>query len=314
MGTLFIDNKMLQLTQQGQCVKIKQREQAAKTVPFRQIKRVVINSNINIESRLLRNLAQQNISVIFINPRKPEQYGQLYGAGHNDASRRIHQMKASENTQCCRVIAHELVQKKINGQRKLLRDMIIKRPQHRFALNKAAKSLRQALNRLQQEAALSIDSLRGIEGSSAAVYFAAFGTLFAESLEFNGRNRRPPKDPVNALLSLSYTLADSLAGYHSQISGYDPMIGFYHKLSWSRHSLSSDLIEPARPVIDGWIIQLFNQRILRKENFTQQNGGCYLDKAGREKFFIYWEMEMKKPVMKIIEKTLKKISKKIQAI
>jgi len=132
----------------------------------------------------------------------------------------------------------------------------------------------------------SIDALRGHEGACARVYWQALTAAFAPGLGFTGRNRRPPRDPVNAVLSLAYTIATFEAGRQVQRVGLDPMIGFLHSPSFGRESLACDLIEPLRPRIDLWAERLFRERSLRKEHFTQgDQQACLLGKAGRAAFY-----------------------------
>lgn len=188
--------------------------------------------------------------------------------------------------------------------------MAQKRPQYRYPLSKASATLQRAIDRLQAETP-GLDSIRGIEGSAAAAYFSAYTRLFPGSFNFTHRNRRPPRDPVNALLSLSYTLADSLVGYLLQVHGYDLMIGFYHKLSYSRHSLSSDVIEPLRPIVDEWVLQQINRKNLRQGHFKQQNRGCFLNKSGRGRYFAAWEYEMKPGVIELIEQAIKELKRQL---
>jgi CRISPR-associated protein Cas1 len=131
----------------------------------------------------------------------------------------------------------------------------------------------------------SLASVRGIEGSASACYFHAFTKLFPESLNFNHRNRRPPADPVNACLSLSYTLIHHEAVTALRIVGLDAAVGCYHELYYNRESLACDLIESVRPLIDAWIWELFKNRVLNVEHFTTNDGACYLNKAGKQHFY-----------------------------
>ncbi|MDO9225186.1 MAG: CRISPR-associated endonuclease Cas1 [Pseudomonadota bacterium] len=136
---------------------------------------------------------------------------------------------------------------------------------------------------------LAIASLRGIEGAAARAYFQGLAALFPASLEFSGRNRRPPRDPVNACLSLGYTLLHFDAVRACHIAGLDPLLGFYHRPSFGRESLASDLIEPLRPHLDRQVWHLFRDRILRADHFSQDKGACLLGKAGRAAFYQDYE-------------------------
>ena len=307
MSTLIIDNKTLSLSQQGECIKIASEESAPKTIPFTHIKRVVICSNVNIQSRLLRTLASKDISVAFINPRKPQEYGLLQGSGHNDAIRKIRQLNASQNIATCRQISRYLVIEKITGQHQLLKQAAPDKAQCQYTIIKTLPVLENALQKLQTIESLDLNSIRGLEGSAAAAYFMAYRCLFPESFNFTQRNRRPPKDPVNALLSLSYTLADSIACQCLQTVGLDLMIGFYHQLSWSRHSLSSDVIEPVRPQIDEWVRLLIARQQIRLHHFEQNDDACLLKKQGRQIYYLLWEQEMKAPLKKMIDDCIQHI-------
>lgn len=115
MNTLLIDRKNMTLSQQHNAIRIGIDGVRPKTIPLAQIKRIVISSNIKLESRLLRTLASQDISLVLINPLKPEQYGLLIGSGHNDASRRVKQILASEDeNQCQRYARYLVLEKKIS--------------------------------------------------------------------------------------------------------------------------------------------------------------------------------------------------------
>lgn len=307
MSTLIIDNKSLSLSQQYESIKIKKKEENPQTIPFSHITRIIISSNVKIESRLLRTLASKDISVAFINPRKPCEYGLLQGNGHNDAQRRIRQMQASLNNQTCNQISHYLVIEKIQQQIQMLNNAAPNYEQCRYAIQHSLPVLNSALKKLEQHNN-PLNSVRGLEGSAAASYFKAYRCLFPESYEFTHRNRRPPKDPINALLSLSYTLANSLASQQIQIAGYDLHIGFYHQLSYSRHSLSSDIIEPVRPIIDEWVRQLIAEQHLRQRHFKKDGDACYLKKDARQIYYKKWEQDMREPLSQQLKQTLKIIS------
>lgn len=134
-----------------------------------------------------------------------------------------------------------------------------------------------------------VETLRGIEGAAALAYFSAFTRLFAPELKFTQRNRRPPRDPVNAVLSLAYTMLHHEAVRACQIAGLDPIIGYYHELSYGRESLACDLIEPLRPAVDDWTWQQFRERNLRADHFSREGDGCLLGKAGRMRFYPAFE-------------------------
>ena len=154
-------------------------------------------------------------------------------------------------------------------------------------LAEKAGELDQLIGKINEQTTLA--SLRGIEGRAASVYFTALSLYLPPVLRFQGRNRRPPRDPFNAVLSLTYTLIHSEAVLAAYGAGLDPYIGFYHALDFGRESLACDLIEPLRPLIDNWCLGLFRQNILREESFSTTQEGCFLGKAGRVQFYKSYE-------------------------
>lgn len=138
-------------------------------------------------------------------------------------------------------------------------------------------------------AAPGIPELMGVEGAAAARYFSLWGGLWQSPWEFRGRNRRPPRDPVNALLSLSYMLALNRVGQMAALRGLDPALGFLHAPLNGRPALALDLLEPVRPWVDQWVWRLLEAGALRPEDFTLNPGeGCRLGKEGRAVFFREW--------------------------
>ncbi|MBW1955580.1 MAG: CRISPR-associated endonuclease Cas1, partial [Deltaproteobacteria bacterium] len=121
----------------------------------------------------------------------------------------------------------------------------------------------------QADSAGGIDALMGLEGAAAAAYFGCFPHLFrVPDIPFNGRNRRPPKDPVNVLLSLGYTLLANAVQTQLHVSGLDPYLGCLHSPEYGRPSLVLDLMEEFRPVlVDALVLQLINKKMIRLTDF-----------------------------------------------
>ena len=129
----------------------------------------------------------------------------------------------------------------------------------------------------------------GLFAAGAAAYFGAFARLFPESLGCTGRNRRPPRDPVNAALSLGYTLLHNEAVRAAHRAGLDPLLGFFHEPALGRESLACDLMEPLRPRLDRWVWWLFRERVVREHHFVADKGAVLLNKDGRRAYFAGFE-------------------------
>jgi CRISPR-associated protein Cas1 len=131
-----------------------------------------------------------------------------------------------------------------------------------------------------------LDIIRGYEGSAAALYFSVFGRLLRNPWHFNGRNRRPPRDPINAMLSFGYTLLLSHVTSAAVTAGLDPCVGFLHPEYRGRPSMALDLMEEYRSqVIDRLVISIANQMILKPEHFSRtDDGGVFIDAEARKNF------------------------------
>jgi CRISPR-associated protein Cas1 len=150
----------------------------------------------------------------------------------------------------------------------------------------------------QAQATDSFDSLRGYEGYGAALYFDRLRRYFPETAPFNGRNRRPPKDAANALLSWTYTIVLTEIDAAVRSAGLDPCLGFLHEISYGRPSLSLDLLEPLRaPLCDMLVLGLLNHRLVRAEEHFEtspEDGGVTLNDRGRRAFFPEYERTMQR--------------------
>jgi CRISPR-associated protein Cas1 len=143
-------------------------------------------------------------------------------------------------------------------------------------------------------------SLLGIEGTAARLYFAQFTGMLTtttgldiNAFDTNGRARRPPPDPVNALLSFVYALLVKDLTVTLTLVGLDPFIGVYHRPRYGRPALALDLAEEFRPLIaDSTVIQVINNGEIRPSHFTRRAGGCQLDRDGRRAVLSAYERRM----------------------
>ncbi len=169
--------------------------------------------------------------------------------------------------QTCLGLAREIVEARLHNQAELLRQSAREEP----ALAAAVDALRRQARRSQ--AATDLNSLNGIEGAGAKAFFEALGHLVPEALGFDGRQRRPPPDPFNALLSLGYTVLYHRVDTIIRVSGLLPWCGFYHQ-SRGRHAvLASDLMEPFRHLVERQALALVRRRQLGPEHFLSGDGG-----------------------------------------
>jgi CRISPR-associated protein Cas1 len=258
------------------------------TVPLAPLGRLVLIGDLVVHTSVLRRLAERSVDVVFLSGKLQQCRGRLVGRIHRNARLRMRQYALSGGAFALEY-ARGLVGRKLAGQVALLNAAAMERPAERTPLLRAVEVIETVAEKLV--ARTSLDSLRGLEGGAAATYFAALTHLFADSLGFDGRTRRPPRDPVNALLSLTYTMLHCEWVRECELIGFDPLVGFYHQLDYGRESLACDFMEPWRPEVDPWVWELFRRRrfVLRDFAADSERPGCYLKKTSRSRYYQGYE-------------------------
>lgn len=287
MGTLYIDRKDVELKLDGDAIALYAKGRREGTTPIKPLKRVILCGGLSVDTRLLHRLSEEGISVLFLSGRRHHFKAILHGRLHKNGLLRLRQYEKATSPFALG-FARELVARKLEGKGLFLSEAMEERPDLRIELKKAMDVIEGVLKRVRGSTP-SIESLRGLEGGVANAYFSAYARLFPPSLGFRGRKRRPPGDPVNSLLSLTYTILHFEAVRELEVVGFDPTIGFYHTFEYGRESLACDLIEPLRPLVDRWIWELFRKRLFARQDFQIEGEGCYLKKEGRKRFFFLYE-------------------------
>ena len=303
MALLVLDRAQLEVKSEGEALALYEAGVRRGTVPVRLIDRCVIQgAQTRLDSGVLAKLAEAGVTTVLMSPRSARRVAIVLGPQHNDAAVRLAQAQRVMDQLACRQWASSLVRAKLERQRRTLQDLQSSRPDFRKPLFDAIQPVDAIVQTLDGSAVLSaqdaaplptLESLRGFEGAAARAYFAGLVGVFAPSLNFSGRNRRPPRDPVNVCLSLSYTMLHLQAVQSCLGARLDPLLGFYHRPVFGRESLASDLIEPLRPDVDLWVWQLLRERSLREDHFSLDKGACLLGKAGRTIFYAAWEKQCK---------------------
>lgn len=250
-----------------------------------EVSQVDLHGNVQLTTQALRVCAQRGIPVLYFG------YGgwftaSVIGLPHKNIQLRRAQFQAAFDSERCLSVAQALITAKIANQRVLLR---------RNA-SKVSKQVLEELKRLRTKAsqAPTLESLLGLEGLAARHYFGSF-PLMLKSLDcvFEGRNRRPPKDPINTVLSFCYAMLVKEATTALHVVGLDPYQGFYHQGRYGRPSLALDLMEEFRPLIaDSVTITLFNTKQLNQEDFFFAGNGCALKQRTKKVVIAAFERRM----------------------
>ncbi len=290
MSTLVLDRANLSVRDDGSALALYQGDERRGTVPLKLLERVVIQGgSMEITTGAILKLAEEGVALVFLSPRQSRRVAIVLGPAHNDATVRLAQAARVQDEAFRAQWSRDLVAAKIARQRHVLARLRDRRLDCRKALTDALQTL-DSVHATIAAGEPDIATLRGLEGGAAAAYFRGLISVHAPALHFTGRNRRPPRDPVNACLSLAYTLLHFDAVRAAHAAGLDPLLGFYHRPAYGRESLACDLIEPLRPAADEWIWRLFADRTLREEHFKEDKGACLLGKVGRSHFYAAWEL------------------------
>jgi len=289
MATLYLDRKGLNVRLDGGSLTVYLDGALERRIPLNHIDRLVVTASTSLSTPLLVALASRGAAVVLMDMRRPSQAAILASPAGLDAARRVAQYRVFSDPGWRTGWARRLVAAKVRGQMRLLDVAAQERADQRQYLLAALTSLARIHQTLRSAEGLDPAALRGQEGAASAAYFRAYTKLFAPALGFSGRNRRPPRDPVNAVLSLGYTLVHVAAVREVRAAGLDPYLGYYHEPQYGRESLACDLVEPLRSGVDAWVWRAFRQRILRAEHFRTAQGACLLGKAGRAAFYQEFE-------------------------
>jgi CRISPR-associated protein Cas1 len=288
MTSLYVDRRGVELKADGEALVFTENGERVGTVPLHPLSRVFLRGDVKLTASLLGKLGQHGIGVVVLSGRKGTP-SLLLGRPHNDAARRIAQYRLSLDANFCLGFARAIVAAKLHGQLDFIGERRAADPMHRYVLTTCAKRIAGMIEQI--DAQPGIASLRGLEGAAAAAYFEALAEILPASLRFCGRNRQPPRDPVNAVLSLTYTLLHAEAVLALYGSGLDPFIGFYHSLDFGRESLACDLMEALRPQADRFVLALFREETLNADDFSRTDGACLLGKAGRGRYYTAYEKQ-----------------------
>ena len=257
MSTLYIDRQGSQLHIQTGVLHITTPDgKADRRLPVKYLDRVVLRTDTQLSSKVLCALAASGVNLIALGGRGGQQIAQITGTPHNDARRRWQQILTLSQPALCAQLANSIILSKVKRQKATLATLATQRPDLRKPMHDGQQRLSRILETLHttaQEGTHNLDQLRGLEGAAAAIYFEAYFSAFAPALGATGRNRRPPRDPVNAVLSLSYTMLYAQATAACWAAGLDPALGALHTLSHGRAALACDLMEPYRPQVDLWV-------------------------------------------------------------
>ncbi len=306
---LYVNTPGVSVTRKGETVIVKEKGDTLAEVRIKDLHHLAVFGSAQISTALIQTLCEQEVPISYFSM-GGWFYGLTRGHGLTNVFTRIKQFARAADPAQALPLARLFVYGKIRNQRTLLmRNHVEPPPLALRALKHAASA---AL------AAPGFPTLLGIEGAAALVYFRNFRGMIkgaedhdeipgleeptdkrvgdlqsAFNFDFKTRNRRPPRDPVNALLSLAYSLLARDCTVAALAVGFDPYIGLYHQPRYGRPALALDVMEEFRPLLaDSCVLTAINNRMITPGDFVRAGDAVNLTPAGRKRFFLAYEKRM----------------------
>jgi CRISPR-associated protein Cas1 len=305
---LYLNTQGLSVGKSGNVLKVKEKDKVVQEVRIGELCQLNLYGNIQLTTQAIQALCENEVPIAYFSM-GGWFYGVTQGLGVKNIFLRREQFRLADVPSFCLRLSRELVVGKIRNQRTMLQRNHIEPPPQALAMMKCLCD--------EAERVESLEQLLGIEGNAARVYFENFAGMIkrgGEDLEsqatgseessgrgepdeftfdFTNRNRRPPRDPVNALLSLAYSMLAKDLTIITQAVGFDPYLGFFHQPRFGRASLALDLMEPFRPLIaDSAVLSAINTRMVGPGDFVQAGQSVALTPGGRKAFFRAYEQRM----------------------
>ena len=300
LNTLYVTSENSYLALDGENIVIYEEQEERGRLPLHNLEGIVSFGYRGTSPALMGACADRNISLCYLTP-QGKFLTRVTGKVRGNVLLREQQYASSKNAEIGLAVAKNCILGKVYNARwvieRALRDHPMQVDTERLKM--VSVQLKHSLELIQNS--VSKDQLRGYEGEAASLYFSVFDELILQQKKdffFHGRNKRPPMDNVNAMLSFTYTLLTNSITSALESVGLDPCIGYLHTERPGRASLSLDLIEELRPVLaDRFVLSLINKKIVTGKNFTRkENGAVLMDNELRKKFLTEWQKKKKEVI------------------
>lgn len=290
LNTIYITNEFAYLTLEGENLVCKIEDADKIRIPFDNIENIVCFNYNGCSPALMGKCVSKSIPINFISP-QGKFLAKVCGETKGNVFLRVSQIDVFRAKSI--VLTQNTMAAKFSNTRQLIRRSLHDNPKLREdeEIQFVLEILSDGIDKVYL--ADSIEEIIGIEGNCAKHYFSIFDKLITNEkvpFTFTLRSKRPPLDPVNAVLSFVYTLATSEFASALETVGLDSYIGFCHALRSGRSSLACDLVEEARCIVERFVLTLLNLRILSEKDFeTQISGAVWLTDDGRKKVISHWQ-------------------------
>lgn len=297
LNTLYVTSENSYLGLDGENIVVYDEKKEIGRVPLHNLEGIVSFGYRGTSPALMGACADKNISLCYLTP-QGKFLARVTGKVKGNVILREQQFSSSKDEKISLEIAKTCILGKVYNARWVLERASRDHPMQIDveAVKHASLQLKSFLEYIEN--AKSMDQLRGYEGEAASIYFGVFDELILQQKKdfvFQGRNKRPPLDNVNAMLSFVYTLLTNQITSALETVGLDPYVGYMHTDRPGRASLSLDLIEELRAVMaDRFVLSLINKKIVSGKNFTRkENGAVLMDADLRKRLLSEWQNKKK---------------------
>lgn len=296
LNTLYVTSKHRYLSLDGENLVVLEEKKEIKRIPLHNFQAIITFGYPGVSPALMRACVEKNIDLVFMSG-TGKFLARVVGEQKGNVALRKQQYRISDNQEKRIYIARNFILGKVYNAR-----WVLERAKRDHALRIDVEMMKKKISFLVQSLEKiriceSSESLLGLEGEAASVYFSAFDELILQQKDefyFHERSKRPPLDNVNAMLSFGYALLASMCGGALQAVGLDPYVGFFHTDRPGRMSLALDLMEEFRSVmVDRFVLTLINKKIIKEKHFEKkENGAVFLSEDGRNVFLSAWQSKM----------------------
>ncbi len=305
LNTVYVNSPDRYLSLEGENLVISQEGTEIGRVPLHNIERIMTFGYAGASPALMGKCAKSGIELVFMS-RNGHFIARVEGEVKGNVLLRRQQYRIADDEKGSLDIARNIISAKLFNSRWVIERMI---RDHGARIDTELFSRKSEFlyNSIKQARSCSdMDSLRGIEGEAASVYFSVFNDMILQQKDdfrFDTRNKRPPLDNVNALLSFAYSMATGMCTSALESVGLDPYVGFMHTDRPGRRSLAVDMVEEFRSVLcDRFVLTLINKRLVSSDDFVKrEDGAVLLTEDGRKNFFSAWQKrkseELKHPFL-----------------
>lgn len=305
MSVLYVKEQGAYVRKCGKRIQVEKDGQRLADLSVFQVTNINIIGNVQVTTQALHFLMQEGIDVSYLK-RSGAYIGHMAADSSKNIFLRLAQHEWYQSVDRRLDMARRIVENKVQNQIALIRSF--RWNQDEYDHKNDLHEMERVLKSLKEKE--TSNEIMGVEGVCSAIYFRAYGHMFRCKIEFHGRNRRPPRDPINVMLSLTYTFLTKEVAAVLEAESFETYLGFLHGIRYGRKSLALDLVEEFRqPVADRFVLRLFNKQMMSEYDFDLEEESVLLREKSFQKFCVEYEKWMTRPVSEVDGRSFREILK-----